>query len=405
MSTSLLHPFTPPRMDDFINLVGGRGAIVWDENGKEYIDGMASLWYVNIGHGREEMAEAIAQQARTLAAYHVFDPYTNPASEEAAAKIASLSPFENPRVFFGSSGSEAVDTAMKLARVAQVEAGYPERQIIISRERGYHGTNFGGTSAQGIPSNRDGFGPLVGDVVCVAADDLAAVEQVFVDNPGRVAAVLSELVQGASGVWPPEAGYLSGLRKLCDEHGAFLIADEVISGFGRLGTWFGSQFYGVVPDMITFAKAVTSGYVPFSGVIIGPAVRAALEAREGFVLRTGYTYSGHPVGAVAALKAIEIQEREDLLSRGVRIGKYLEVGLRKLFEDGLLTDVRGEGAVWGVTVPEGVDPFSVRDGLLEHGVILRPIPGGHMALCPPLVITEEQIDQLTNTMQEVLTKR
>ncbi len=402
MPTSFLHPFTPPRKDEFVTIVGGKGAVVWDDRGKEYIDGMASLWYMNIGHGREEMAEAIAAQVRELAAYHTFDPYTNPPAERAAARIAALSPFEGARVFFGTSGSEAVDTAMKIARIAQREAGNPHKTIVVSRERGYHGTNYGGTSLQGIPPNREGFGPLVPGVVNVAADDDEAMKRVFAEHGEEIAAVITEPVQGASGVWPPPPGYLSHLRDLCDEYGAYLIHDEVITGFGRLGEWFGSHFFGVTPDIITFAKAVTSGYVPLSGVIVGPGVRAALEANEGFLLRTGYTYSGHPVSCAAALEAMDIQERESLPARAPQIGAQLEPGLRSLMDQGLLSDVRGEGAVWAVSVPEGIEAAAVRDRMLDGGVIVRPIPPNHLAMCPPLVTSSEQVERIVESMGEAL---
>lgn len=401
MPGTFLHPFTPPRKGEFLNIVRGNGAVVWDDDGNSYIDGMASLWYVNIGHGREEMAAALATQAQTLAAYHTFDPFTNGPAEEAADKILELSPYEDGRVFLGTSGSEAVDTAMKIARIAQREAGRPEKVIVVSRERGYHGTNYGGTSLQGIVPNQEGFGPLVPGVVNVTADDEEAMKQVFADHGNEIAAVITEPVQGAGGVWPPLPGYLQHLRDLCDAYGAYLIHDEIITGFGRLGTWFGSEFYGVTPDMITFAKAVTSGYVPFSGVIIGPAVKAALEANEGFVLRSGYTYSGHPLGATAALKAIEIQEREGLLNRATEIGARLSSGLSGLLDDGLLTNVRGEGAVWGVTLPTGVDAVATRDRLLDEGVIVRPLPP-HLLMCPPLVVTDEQIDEMVSGMRSVI---
>ena len=402
MPDPFLHPFTPPRKEDFVSIRRGEGAVVWDDAGNEYIDGMASLWYMNIGHGREEMAEAIAEQARTLAAYHAFDPFTNEPADQAAAKIAELSPYDDARVFFATSGSEAVDSAMKIARIAQREAGHPEKTIVVSRERGYHGTNYGGTSLQGIPPNREGFGPLVPGVVNVVADDAEVMKQVFTDHGDEVAAVITEPLQGAGGVWPPPPGYLEQLRDLCDAYGAYLIHDEVITGFGRLGEWFGSQFYGVTPDLITFAKAVTSGYIPFSGVIVGPAVRAALEANEGFMLRTGYTYSGHPLGAVAALKAIEIQERESLLDRATHIGGLLRAGLGDLFNDGLVTSVRGEGAVWGITVPDPVDNVEARNMLLGEGVIVRPLPPGHLLMCPPLVITDDQVDHLVSSVRKVL---
>jgi adenosylmethionine-8-amino-7-oxononanoate aminotransferase len=206
MPGSFLHPFAPPRQDRFVSIRAGKGAVVWDDAGSEYIDGMASLWYVNIGHGREEMAEAIATQAKTLAAYHAFDPFTTEPADQAAARIADLSPYEGARVFFATSGSEAVDSAMKIARIAQREAGHPEKTIVVSRERGYHGTNYGGTSLQGIPSNREGFGPLVPDVMNVVADDAEAMKQVFADHGEEIAAVITEPVQGAGGVWPPSPG-------------------------------------------------------------------------------------------------------------------------------------------------------------------------------------------------------
>ncbi len=403
MPGPFLHPFTQPRQDQFVSIRSGKGALVWDDAGNEYIDGMASLWYVNIGHGREEMAEAIATQAKTLAAYHAFEPFTTEPADRAAATIAELSPYDGARVFFGTSGSEAVDTAMKIARIAQREAGHSEKTIVVSRERGYHGTNYGGTSLQGIPPNREGFGPLVPDVLNVVADDGEAMKQLFADHGDRVAAVITEPLQGAGGVWPPPPGYLQQLRELCDVYGAYLIHDEVITAFGRLGEWFGSEFYGVTPDLITFAKAVTSGYIPFSGVVVGPRVRAALEANEGFLLRTGYTYSGHPLGAVAALKSIEIQQREGLLARATHIGALLQSGLGELHDDGLLTSVRGEGAVWGITIPDPFDAVETRNALLGEGVIVRPLPPGHLLMCPPLVITDEQVDRLVSSIRKVLT--
>jgi len=402
MPSSFLHPFTMPRKDEFITIASGHDAVVVDDEGNEYIDGMASLWYCNVGHGREEIADAIAAQATTLAAYHTFDPFTNAPTEQAAAKIAELSPFDEARVFFGSSGSEAVDTAMKIARIAHREAGHPEKQIIISRERGYHGTNYGGTSIQGIAPNREGFGQLVPDIINVVADDDEAMKRIFAEHGDEIAAVITEPIQGAGGVWPPPEGYLSHLRDLCDSYGAFLIHDEVITGFGRTGEWFASQLYGVTPDMIIFAKGVTSGYVPLSGVIVGPAVMAGLNTNDGFILRTGYTFSGHPLGCVTALKCIEIQEREGLLARATEIGIRLSTGLKALRDEGLLSDVRGEGAVWGISVPDGVDVVATRDALLAKGIIIRPIPPKHLTLCPPLVITDAQINEIVDGIGEVL---
>jgi len=246
VSGAFLHPFARPTRDRFITLTRGEGARVWDADGKEYVDGMASLWYCAIGHGRAEMAEAIAAQAGTLAAYSCFDPFTNAPADELAEKLVDIVPIADARVFFCQSGSEAIDTAMKLARLTHVLAGNPQRTLIISRMRGYHGTNFGGTTAQGLPPNKEGWGPLVPDVVQVPSDDVEALAQLMAERGGEVAAVITEPVQGAGGVWPPPEGYLASLRRLCDQHGALLIFDEVITGYGRLGTWFGAEHFGAI---------------------------------------------------------------------------------------------------------------------------------------------------------------
>lgn len=398
---AFLHPFTAPRETEFITIVGGEGAVIWDDAGNRYIDGMASLWYMNVGHGREEMVQAITAQARRLASHHTFAPFTNEPADELAERIASLSPFDRARVFLASSGSEAVDTAMKLARIAQRESGHSEKTIIVSREHGYHGTNFGGTSAQGIAPNREGWGSLVGGVVNVPGSDIESIARLFDERGSEIAAVLTEPLQGAGGVYPPPEGYLDGLRRLCDEHDAYLILDEVICGFGRLGTWFGAQYYGVTPDLVTFAKAVSSGYVPLGGVIVGPRPTAALEANEGFLLRHGYTYSGHPLAAAAGLEAIAIQERDGLLARAAEVGRRIEQGLRAIRADGLVTEVRGAGAVWAVQLrPEQEAPV-VRNAALRAGVIFRPL-GNALAMCPPLVITDEQIDRMIDVLADVV---
>lgn len=399
---ALLHPFAEPRRTEYIEITGGSGAEVWDSTGMRYVDAMASLWYMNVGYGRTEIADRIGAEASKLGAFHIFEKFTVPTADELADRVVGLSPFDDGRVFLGSGGSDAVDTAMKLARIAQREAGHPERTVILSRQHGYHGTHFGGTAAQGLPPNQAGFGALVGDVVNVSGPDIERMARAFDEHEGRVCAVITEPLQGAGGVFPPPEGYLESLRTLCDEAGAYLIFDEVICGFGRLGTWFAAQRYGVTPDMITFAKAVTSGYLPLGGVITGPAVNAALEANEGFLLRHGYTYSGHPVSCAAGLACLDILEGENLLGRVPAIGQRLSAGLQALLADGLVTDVRGEGAVWAVGLDEPRDPYAVRDTMLEGGVIVRPLPGNSLALCPPLVITEEQIDRVVDTMAAAL---
>ncbi|MEY3341673.1 MAG: hypothetical protein RLZZ269_1584 [Actinomycetota bacterium] len=398
MPSAFLHPFAKPTRESFITLVRGQGAVVTDSQGRDYIDGMAALWYCAVGHGRTEIARVIAEQAETLAGYSTFDPFTNEPVEQLAERLIGIAPMPDSRVFFTSSGSEAVDTAMKLARLAHVQAGHPEKTVIISRQRGYHGTTYGGTSAQGIPPNREGYGPLVGDVLQVPADDLEALSIAMSQNQDRLAAVLIEPVQGAGGVFPPTEGYVEGVRRLCDQHGAFLIFDEVISGFGRLGHWFAAHRFGVRPDLVTFAKAVTSGYQPLGGVFVGPAVRGPLEADPNFFLRTGFTYSGHPTACRAALANIDIIEREGLIERAHHVGRRLSAGLHSLLGDGVVAAVRGDGAVWAVAQHPHIDPVKVRDRMLEHGVITRAVGTDTNTFCPPLVIDESQIDAIIDAL-------
>ena len=396
----LLHAFAPPAKpeSEMINIVGGRGSTVYDDQGRGYIDGLASLWYCQIGHGRAEMADAVASQMRQLEAFHTFDPFTNPCASRAAEMVVERSAMPDGRVLFGCTGSDAVDTALKIARLYARMHDSDERQLIIKRTNGYHGTNFGGTSAQGITPNREGWGDLVPHFVEVPNDDLEAVASVLADQGNRVAAVLAEPVQGAGGVFPPLDGYLQGLRRLCDQHGALLIFDEVISGFGRTGEWFGAQTFGVTPDLTTFAKGVTSGYLPLSGVIVGRKVCDVLEA-PGLLLRTGYTYSGHPTSAVAAIKNLEIIDDEDLVARAKHVGSRLVEGLEALAADGLIASHRGVGAVHAAVLDRPAAP--VRDEMLRRSVILRPIDNA-LAICPPLVITDDEIGRLIDAMAESL---
>lgn len=398
---SQLHPFAEAARRDFVTIVRGEGAHVWDDQGRRYVDALASLWYCNVGHGRSEIVEAVASQMRKLAAFHTFDRFANEPAEQLAAEIADLAPFPQARTFLVGSGSEAVDTALKFARLVHAREGRPERTIVVSREPSYHGVTYGAVTATGIPGNRDGWGPLLPDVRRVPYDDLDAVEAVFAAEGDRVAAVIAEPVVGAGGVLPPPPGYLEGLRRLCYAHDALLILDEVICGFGRLGAWWGADHYGVVPDMATFAKGVTSGYQPVGGLVVGARVRAAVE-EPGFVLRHGHTYSGHPACCAAGLANIAILREEGLLERAVVVGERLEGGLGELCAHGLVADARGAGAVRAVGLHEGVDAVAVRDGLLERGVIARPIGASTLALCPPLVVEDDAVDQILEALGETL---
>ncbi len=400
MTDALLHPFSPPGMPegDFVEIVRGEGSLVFDSNGREYVDGMANLWLCQVGHGRTEIIDAVTAQMHQMEAYNTFAPFTNGPAARVAEMIAERSPHPDGRVFLGCSGSEAVDTALKIARQVQQRRGQEGRQVIVKRTNGYHGTNFGGTSAQGIAPNREGWGDLAPHFVEVPHDDLEAAASIFADHGDRIAAVLTEPVQGAGGVFPPVDGYLEGLRRLCDDNGALLIFDEVICGFGRIGEWFGAQAFGVTPDLITFAKGVTSGYLPLSGVILSRHVCEELE-EPGFLLRTGYTYSGHQASCAAGIANLELMTNEGLDTRANHVGDRLQEGLRALEADGLIESWRGTGAVYAAEL--GRDAIPVRNEILANGVIVRPI-GTCLAICPPLVITDDEVGRIIDTMAGAL---
>ena len=395
---AFLHPFAKPTRASFVPIVRGEGALLWDADGHELVDGMASLWYCAAGHGRAEIADAVAVQLRTLAAYSCFDPFTTEPSDRLAAELVEIGPMPDSRVFLCSSGSEAVDSMMKLARIAHVCAGQPQRKLIVSRMRGYHGVAYGGTSAQGLAGNRENFGPFVESVVQVPADDIEALATLFAERGDEIAAVVTEPVQGAAGIYPPVDGYLAGLRKLCDQHGAYLVFDEVITGFGRLGSWFAAHHYGVRPDLVTFAKAVTSGYQPLGGVFVGAAPRAALESDPDFFLRHGFTYSGHAAACAAGLANLQILRDESLVDRAIHVGSRLADGLQALAADGVIDHARGEGAMWAAGLRADQNAVAMRDAMLTGGVICRAINADTLTFCPPLVITDEQIDRIVDTL-------
>jgi putrescine aminotransferase len=403
MPSAFLHPFARPAAEpaSFITIVRGEGALVWDDAGKEYVDALASLWYCNVGHGRDDIADAVGDQQRRLGAFHTFDRFTNEPVERLSEGLRERAPFPDARVFYTSSGSEAVESAIKLARLAHWQAGDKERTVVIGRVPSYHGVTTGALAVTGLPLNQEGYGPLLGDVVQVPAHDLEAVAAAMAAHEGRVAAVVAEPVIGAGGVEPPVPGELEGLRRLCDEAGALLVFDEVICAFGRLGTWFGAERFGVVPDLVTFAKGVTSGYVPLGGVLLSRRALEPLEADPTVVLRHGHTYSGHPTACVAALTALAITEREGLLDRAPKIGARLSAGLRELHDEGRIAEVRGDGAVWAAGL-HGDDAVEVRDRMLAEGVIPRPIGTKTLAFCPPLVVTDEQLDRCVEALAAAL---
>src|SRR4051812_34906901 len=331
----------------------GEGVWVYDENGRRYLDGSASLWYCNVGHGRREIAEAVAEQMRKLEAWSIFGNYATPPALELADALVERSSLEDAKVFFTTGGGDAIDTAAKLARFYWQVRGEPNRLHVISRTNGYHGTMAFGTSIGGMEAVRAGYGPLVpspSQVEWNDAEALAAeIEQL---GAQQVAAFFIEPVIGAGGVYPPPAGYIERVAEICRDAGVLFVCDSVICGFGRLGTWFGFERFGIEPDVVTFAKGVTSGYLPLGGIIVSGRVADPFWSEPGRITwRHGQTYAGHATVCAAALANIAIMEREGLVSRGRELEAELHATLVPLGDHPLVGEVRGgTGMMTGIAL-------------------------------------------------------
>jgi adenosylmethionine-8-amino-7-oxononanoate aminotransferase len=410
--TRLWHPFADMGTVRTRELVIDRGedVWVWDAEGRRYLDATASLWYCNVGHGRPEIAEAVAAQLRRLEAYSAFGDLSNEPARELAARLAALAPMPDARVFLGSGGGDGVDTAAKLARRYWQETGAPERDVLVVRTNAYHGTHGYGTALAGIPANRTSWGPLVPDVAVVAHDSVDALRE-EVDRLGaeRVAAVFVEPVIGAGGVHPPVPGYVEGVAELCRETGILFICDSVISGFGRLGTWFGIERWDVEPDMVVFAKGVTSGYMPLGGVVVGGRVAEPFFAAPGGpVFRHGATYAGHATCCAAALANLDLLERDGLLARGQQLEGDLFEALRQLDGHELVGEVRGGTGLLGAVELSG-DLLAERPAAPQElamlarrgGVLVRPLGSG-VAVSPPLTATPDHFELVLEALSTAL---
>ena len=412
MTTSFWHGFADMHTvkDAEVVIRDGDGVWVTDVDGRRYLDATAGLWYANVGFGRGEIADAVAAQLRRLSAYSSFGGYTTEPTVQLAARLAAMAPIDDAVVFFTSGGSESIDTAAKLARRYWDVVGRPEKRVIVSRQHSYHGMAAFGTSLGGIPINEAGYGPLVGDIVHVGVHDLAAIEALFEARAGEIAAFIAEPVIGAGGVIPPRDGYLTRVQELCRRHDILLIADEVITGFGRTGFWWGSQRYEIQPDLITFAKGVTSGYVPLGGVIVGPRVRAPFwdDPIPGAIFRHGYTYSGHAGACAAAMANLDILEREDLVGRVRALEPVLAAALGALADAPLVGEVRTVGLTGAVQLADEVQ--AANPGAIEavvaaarrHGVLTRAVRGGALQVSPAFVITEAEISTLADGFEAAL---
>jgi adenosylmethionine-8-amino-7-oxononanoate aminotransferase len=385
----------------------GEGAYVYDESGRRYFDAAAGLWYCNVGYGRAEIAEAAAAQMVKLSAYSNFGDFATRPTLDLADRLAAIAPVEDAKVFFTSGGSDSVDTATKLALRYWSELGKPERDVIIVRDRAYHGMHAGGTGLAGIPDNRAGYPQLLKNVERVAHDDAQAladtIERVGAD---RVAAFFCEPLIGAGGVYPVPASYLTEAREICRRTGVLFVADEVITGFGRLGEWFASTRFALDPDIITCAKGLTSGYVPMGAVIVAGRVAAPFFTTPGVMWRHGYTYSGHATAAAVALANLDIVEREGLIPRVRELEGELTAALRPLTDHALVSEVRsGTGFVAAIQLDLTGRPElqgRILPGLREAGVVTRFLTGGALQVSPSFVSTGADLKSLATAVTEVL---
>ena len=404
--TSLWHPFSDMatvRHDELV-LVRGEGVYVWDDAGNRYLDGCASLWYCNVGHGRAEIAEAVAEQLRTLETWSTFGEAANPPALELAERLAAHAPADGAKVFFTTGGGDAIDTAAKLARLYWQTIGDPGRLHIISRQHGYHGTMAFGTSIGGMEAIRAGYGPLVPNTSQVPHDSAHALrDEIERLGADKVAAFFCEPVIGAGGVYPPLPGYLEEVAEICAETGVLLVIDSVIVGFGRIGGWYGCERFGIRPDLITFAKGVTSGYLPLGGVVACARIAEPFWSEPGRVMvRHGQTYAGHAAVCAGALANLAILEREGLLSRGQELEGELLEALEPLREHPAVADVRGGVGLIGAV--ELADPSAVGQlyrAVRSRGVLLRQ-QAKALAISPPLIATSEHISEIADALAGAL---
>jgi len=409
MASAYWHPFADMAAVPGHELVitYGEGVYLWDDRGRRYLDGTASLWHAHIGHGREDMAEAIGKQLRTLEAFQTFGDVANPPALELAERLVGLSPMSDPRVFLCLGGGDAIDTAAKLARQYWAAVGQPDRIHLISRTFAYHGTHGFGTSLVGMESMRQGYGPLLGSVSHVDHQSPEALEaEIERVGPAKVAAFFSEPVIGAGGVRPAPEGYIEAVAAICRRHGVLLVIDSVICAFGRVGTWLGYERWNIEPDMVVLAKGITSGYLPLGAVMVGGSVAEPLWASPGGpMFRHGATYAGHPTCCAAALANLAILEREGLVTRGRELEGELMDALAPLADHPACGEIRGGlGLAAAVdlspellkSVPGAMGRYS--SAIRAAGVLLRPQATG-VAVGPPLIVERAHLDEIATAIR------
>ena len=428
----LMHPLHHPSSYSTARVwVSGRGAIIKDASGREYIDGLSGLWNVNVGHGRAELGEVAKQQMSTLAFHSAYAGGTNEPAIRLAERLSGLVYPSINTFFFTSGGAEASETSFKTARFYWKALGKPDKIKVISRRRAYHGLTLAAMSATGLQAFWPMFEPRTPGFLHIDAPDpyrfantnasisigVAAANQleeaILREGADTVAAFIAEPVQGAGGVIVPPADYFARIRDICSKHGVLLIADEVITGFGRTGRWFGLEHYGIEPDIMQFAKGITSGYVPLGGIGVSDAVRDVINGvPPSKRWMHAYTYSGHPTCCAVALANIDILERERLAERAAAAGDRLLRGLRTLESLDSVGNVRGLGLMAAVEVvrdkstkqqfpPEAGLTQKLTDAMLDRGLYTRVVMDC-VCLAPPLVTTDAEIDRIVNIVGETI---
>ena len=403
-----------------------KGMFYYDPQGRELLDGLAGLWCSLAGHGDSRISAAVARQVEELDFSPTFQ-FAHPSVIELAGRLTALAPKPLDRVFFCNSGSEAADTALKIALAYWRVRGEAHRTKLIGRVRGYHGTNFGGMSVGGIVNNRKAYGPLLGNVDHLpttydrsrqaftrgdpeyGAHFAEALEEMVALHGDTIAAVIVEPMAGSTGVLPPPKGYLPKLRQLCDKHGILLIFDEVITAFGRMGAPTAAERYGVTPDLLTFAKGVTNGVIPMGGVLVTNSIYEAFQHPNDWQVELfhGYTYSGHPVAAAAALATLDVYRDDGLFERGKQVEAWLEDAVHCLKGVPFVADIRNSGAAAAIDIepapgaPGRRGHEAIRRAFFEENIVLR-VGGDTIALGPALIAEQDHIDRLVSGVERVL---
>ena len=431
-----LHPYTNLKKhesDGPLVITEGKGVYVYDETGKEYIEGLAGLWCTSLGFGEERLVEAATRQLKKLPYYHVFNHKSHDISVELAERLIALMPVKMSKVFFNNSGSEANDTAVKMVWYYNNARGRHRKKKVIARMRGYHGVTVASASLTGLPANHRDFDlPIANirhadcphhyryakpreseeDFATRLAESLDA--QIMREDPETVAAFIAEPVMGAGGVIVPPRTYFEKIQQVLKKHDVLFIADEVICGFGRTGNMFGTETFGLKPDIITMAKALSSAYLPISATIISDELYQAFVAQSEKIgtFAHGYTYSAHPVCCAVALETLKIYEERDILAHVRRVAPRFLEGLRRFANHPLVGEVRGVGLVAGLELVKDKatkTPFDLKMGVgpmvaaraQENGLIVRALMDT-VALCPPLVITADEIDEMLRRFGKAL---